>query len=89
MTLFFIIAPLTFILLTSLNWFFGRSKSPLAYLFPISVIFISMILIIIAFLINDLEGIGIIGFALFIGAAVALLITAIISSSKELKKHLF
>ncbi|WP_164214480.1 YesK family protein [Virgibacillus sp. YIM 98842] len=87
---FIIVSIITAIVLLGFNWFFSRKRSPMRYILPMIVVLISIALIFISFVIGEWEGmgIGLYGFAIFIGAALSLIITAFISSAKDLKKSL-
>jgi len=87
----FIIAfTITAIILLGFSWFFSRKRSPMRYILPMIVALISVVLIFLSFVIGEWEGmgLGLFGFAIFIGAAFALIVTAFISSAKDLKKSL-
>jgi hypothetical protein len=87
---FFITFIITAIVLLGTSWYFSRKRSPMRYILPIIVVLISITLIFISFIIGEWEGmgIGLYGFALFVGAAFSLIVTAFISSAKDLRKSL-
>ncbi|MFA1820930.1 YesK family protein [Virgibacillus oceani] len=87
---FFITFIITTVILLGFSWFFSRKKSPMRYILPMIVVLISTALIFLSFVIGDWEGMGmgVFGFSIFIGAAFSLIVTAFISSAKDLKKSL-
>lgn len=87
---FFITFFITAVILLGCSWVFSRKRSPMRYIIPMIVVFISAVLIIISFIVGEWEGmgLGLHGFAIFIGAAFSLIVTAFISSAKDLKKSL-
>jgi asparagine N-glycosylation enzyme membrane subunit Stt3 len=87
---FFITFIITSIILLGFSWFFSRKRSPMRYILPMIVVVSSAILIFTSFVIGEWEGmgLGLYGFAMFIGAAFSLIVTAFISSAKDLKKSL-
>lgn len=87
---FFITFIITAVILLGFSWFFSRKNSPMRYVLPVIIVLISAVLILISFVIDEWEGmgLGLYGFAMFIGAAFSLIVTAFISSAKDLKKSL-
>jgi len=87
---FIITFIITTVTLLGFSWFFSRKKSPMRYILPMIVVLISTTLIFLSFIIGEWEGmgIGLFGFSIFIGAAFSLIVTAFISSAKDLKKSL-
>lgn len=79
----------TAIVLFGINLYFQSKSSPLQYFISIGVIVSSLVMIGISFVTGTpLEGvsIGMFGFALFLGAAISFILTAITGNMKDLKK---
>lgn len=78
----------TAIVLFGINLYFQSKSSPLQYFISIGVIVSSLVMIGISFVTGTLEGvsIGTFGFALFLGAAISFILTAITGNMKDLKK---
>ncbi|GAB3797453.1 YesK family protein [Virgibacillus kimchii] len=87
---FFITFIITTVILLAFSWFFSRKKSSMRYMLPMIIVLISAVLIFISFVIGEREGmgLGLYGFAIFIGAAFSLIVTAFVSSARDLKKSL-
>ncbi|PAV29672.1 hypothetical protein CIL05_09875 [Virgibacillus profundi] len=90
MSNFLIISIITAILLLGISFVFSKKKSSMRYIIPLIVTLISVLLIIISFFVSDWTGmgIGLYGFAIFIGSAFALIITAFVTSARDLKKNI-
>ncbi|TQS75402.1 hypothetical protein DX933_06745 [Ornithinibacillus gellani] len=88
MTGLFIIAGITFIILMGISIYFHTKNSPLKYLIPIIFIMLSFIMIGYSFVIGGFEGMGVgaVGFAIFIGAALAFILTDIVVRVKTFKE---
>lgn len=80
----------TFIILASVSIYFQTKNSPLQYMLSIIGIIIGLLIIGISFLNGNWQGLslGTIGFAIFLGSAMAFIITAIIANMRDLKKQL-
>ncbi|OZU87526.1 hypothetical protein CIL03_15650 [Virgibacillus indicus] len=88
---FFIFSIITVILLLGISLFFSKKKSPLRYIIPLTVTLISILFITISFFVGDWTGMGmgLYGFAVFIGSALALILTAFVTSAGDLKNRIY
>lgn len=88
---FFIVSIITAILLLGISLLFSKRKSPMRYIIPLAATLISILFIAISFLAGDWTGLGLglYGFAVFIGSALALILTAFVTTAGELKKRLY
>ncbi|MEC5425705.1 YesK family protein [Virgibacillus sp. C22-A2] len=83
-----IISAITSVLLIGISWVYHRKKSPLKFIIPLTFLLISIAAIILSFFAGEWTGLGLgmLAFAVFIGSAIALIVTAMISSTSELRK---
>lgn len=76
------------VLLLSINLYYQYKHATRQYFISISLIVLSLVLMIIAYIFNlwEMIGVGTIGITLFISSAISLIITALMSNMQDLKK---